>query len=599
VKGETKIIFTSRLPFHVSRNNEVDMNLKKTFVMLIIFPTVLLILNCGGKKEVKNPADLVLINGVVATVEDNNPSAEAVAVKNGKIFAVGSTSEIESFIGDSTQVVDLKEKFLMPGFNDSHAHFLGIGNSKMILDFHEAKNWDEVITIVAKAAESAKPGEWIIGRGWHQEKFNQAPNPNVNGYPIHNELSKASPRNPVMLTHASGHAIFANAKAMQIAGVNRNTKDPDGGTIERDSLGNPIGVFEENAENLIAKYYNDYLAKRTPLQIQVDYEKKIQLASEECLQKGVTSFTDAGETFDVIDILKKYADEKKLKVRLNIMVGDTYANMREKLALYRMVGYADGFLTVRSIKQYIDGALGSRGAWLLEPYADLPGSTGSNVTPVNDLKKIADLAIAYNYQLRIHAIGDKGNREVLNIYEEIFKKHPDKKGLRWCIEHAQHLSAQDIPRFAKLGVIAVMQGVHCTSDATFVPERLGDARAEEGAYVWKKLINSGARICNGTDAPVEDVDPIKCFYSAVTRKDVDGNVFYGDQKMSRMEALKSYTINGAFASFEEDVKGSIAIGKFADLVVLSNDLLKCSDDEIMNIKVLYTIVGGKILYTAK
>jgi len=571
-------------------------NLIGNFALLI---TLLLFQSCGGKEVVKNPADLILINGIIATVEDNNPTAEAVAVKDGKIFAVGSTSEIEKYAGDSTRVIDLKRKFVMPGFNDSHAHFLGIGNSKQILDLREAKNWDEVIEIVAKAAETAKPGEWIMGRGWHQEKFNPAPNPNVNGYPIHNELSKASPRNPVMLTHASGHAIFANAKAMQIAGVNRNTKDPDGGTIVRDSLGNPIGVFEENAENLIAKYYNDYLAKRTPSQIQADYEKQIQLASEECLKKGVTSFTDAGETFDVIDIFKKYADEKKLKVRLNIMVGDTYANMKEKLALYRMVGYADGFLTVRSIKQYIDGALGSRGAWLLEPYADLPGSTGSNVTPVNDVKKIADLAIANNYQLRIHAIGDRGNREVLNIYEEIFKKYPDKKSLRWCIEHAQHLSAQDIPRFAQLGVIAAMQGVHCTSDAAFVPERLGDARSEEGAYVWKKLINNGAKICNSTDAPVEDVDPIKCFYSSVTRKLADGNTFYPDQKMSREEALKSYTLNGAYASFEENIKGSIKAGKLADLVVLSNDLLKCSDDEILTAKILYTIIGGKILYKAK
>jgi predicted amidohydrolase YtcJ len=571
-------------------------NLTGNFVLLII---LLLIQSCGGKKVVKNPADIVLINGIIATVEDDNPSAEAVAVKNGKILAVGSTSDIKNFIGDSTQVIDLQGKFVMPGFNDSHAHFLGLGNSKMILDLHEAKNWDEVISIVAKAAESAKPGEWIIGRGWHQEKFNPSPKPNVNGYPIHNELSKASLRNPVMLTHASGHAIFANAKAMQIAGVNRNTKDPDGGTIERDSLGNPIGVFEENAENLIRKYYNDYLAKRTPGQIQADYEKQIQLASEECLKKGVTSFTDAGETFDVIDIIKKFADEKKLKVRLNIMAGDTYANMREKLALYRMVGYADGFLTVRSIKQYIDGALGSRGAWLLEPYADLPGSTGSNVTPVKDLKKIAELAIVYNYQLRIHAIGDRGNREVLNIYQEKFQQYPKLVDLRWCIEHAQHLSAQDIPRFAQLGVIAAMQGVHCTSDATFVPERLGDARAEEGAYVWKKLINSGTRICNGTDAPVEDIDPIRCFYSLVTRTNAGGKVFYGDQKMSRLEALKSYTINGAYASFEEDVKGTITAGKYADLVILSNDLLNCSDEEILNTKVLYTIIGGKILYISK
>ena len=574
------------------------MNFKNILTTVLSLVMLIFIQSCGGK-IVKNPADLILINGVVATLDDANPTAEAVAIKDGKIFAAGSTQEIKNYLGDSTQVIDLNGKFVAPGFNDSHAHFLGIGNSKQILDLHGAKNWDEVITIVAKAAESSKPGDWIIGRGWHQEKFNPKPNPNVNGYPVHNELSKASPNNPVMLTHASGHAVFANAKAMQIAGINHSTANPDGGTIVRDSLGNAIGVFEENAENLIRKGYNDFLAKRTPEQILANYEEQVKLASDDCLKKGITSCADAGETFEVIDILKKLADEKKLAVRLNVMVGDSIAAMQKKLKDYLLFGYGDNFLTVRSVKQYIDGALGSRGAWMLEPYSDLPDHVGSNVTPIDELKKIAKLALANGFQMRIHAIGDRGNREVLNIYEEIFQKNPDKKDLRWCIEHAQHLSIQDIPRFAKLGVLAAMQSVHCTSDMGFVAERLGDKRAEEGAYVWKKLINSGATICNGTDAPVEDVDPIACFYSAVTRKNSEGKVFYGDQKMTRLEALKSYTINGAYASFEEGIKGSIQSGKLADLVVLSNDLLKCSDDDVKSTKVIYTIVGGKILYSSK
>lgn len=575
------------------------MKLNNILLGALSLTVLYLIQSCGGKEVATNPADLVLIKGVVATVDDKNPLAEAVAVKDGKILAVGSTAEIEKYIGDSTQVIELNGKFVMPGFNESHAHFLGLGNSKQILDLREAKNWDEVITIVAKAIGHSKPGEWIIGRGWHQEKFHPKPDPNVNGYPVHNELSNASPNNPVMLTHASGHAVLVNAKAMQICGVNRNTANPIGGTIVRDSLGRAIGVFEENGENLIRKFYDEYLAKRTSEQIRSDYVRQIELASEECLKKGITSFTDAGETFKIIDLMKQLADSNKFSVRLNVMVGDSFANMKKKLKDYLMIGYADNFLTVRSIKQYIDGALGSRGAWLLEPYSDLPDHVGSNVTLMDELKNISELAIANGFQMRIHAIGDRGNRETLNIYEEVFKKHSDKKDLRWCIEHAQHLSAQDILRFAKLGVIAAMQSNHCTSDATFVPVRLGEQRAEEGAYVWKKLIDSGATICNGTDAPVEDVDPIKCFYSAVTRKGADGKVFYGDQKMSRIEALKSYTINGAYATFEENIKGSIKVGKLADLVVLSNDLLKCSEDEIQNTKVLYTIVGGKILYTSK
>lgn len=574
------------------------MDFKKIFIGTLSLTMLFLIQSCG-EKEMKNRADVVLINGTIATIEESDAQVNAVAIKGDKIIALGSDDLIKSYIDSATQVIDLKGKFVMPGFNESHAHFLGLGNSKQILDLRESKNWDEVIAMVAKAAGHSKPGEWIIGRGWHQEKFNPRPNPNVNGYPVHYELSKASPNNPVMLTHASGHAIFVNAKAMQICGVNRTTVNPIGGTIVRDSLGRAIGVFEENGENLIRKFYDEYLAKRTPEQIRADYLRQIQLASEECLKKGITSFSDAGETFEIIDLMKQLADSNKFSLRLNVMVGDSFANMKKKLKDYLMIGYANNFFTVRSIKQYIDGALGSRGAWLLEPYSDLPDHVGSNVTPIGELKNISELAIANGFQMRIHAIGDRGNREVLNIYEEVFKKHPYKKDLRWCIEHAQHLSPQDSPRFAKLGVIAAMQSVHCTSDATFVPVRLGKQRAEEGAYVWKKLIESGGTICNGTDAPVEDVDPIKCFYSAVTRKDADGKVFYGDQKMSRLEAIKSYTINGAYATFEENIKGSIKVGKLADLVVLSNDLLKCSDDEIKNTKVLYTVVGGKILYTSK
>jgi len=560
---------------------------------MFIIALSILIQNCGGK-EVKEAADLVLTNAVVATMDESNPSAEAVAIKDGIILFVGSNDDAEAYIGDSTEVIDLEGKFVMPGFIESHAHFLGLGKSKQILDLREAKNWDEVIAMVAKACETSRPGDWVLGRGWHQEKFDPSPNPNVNGYPVHNELSKASRNNPVMLSHASGHAIFVNEYAMKLAGVSKSTIDPDGGTIVRDSVGNPIGVFEENAENLIAKHYEEFFNNRKPEEIRQDYINQIRLASEECLKKGITSFHDAGETFELIDIIKQQADSNKLSIRLNVMIGDTYDKMKEKLRNYMLVGYANNFLTVRSIKQYIDGALGSRGAWMIEPYSDLPAHSGSNVTPVETLKKISELAIANGFQMRIHAIGDRGNREVLNIYEAVFKKNPDKKDLRWCIEHAQHISAPDIPRFAKLGVVAAMQSVHCTSDATFVPERIGDDRAEEGAYVWKKLINSGAIICNGTDAPVEDVDPIKCFYSAVTRKLADGSVFYPEQKMTRIEALKSYTINGAYVSFEENLKGKLQTGMLGDITVLSNNLLTCSDDEILNTKVLYTIVNGKI-----
>lgn len=572
--------------------------MKKLVLTAFLFIGLLFFSNCGENK-MENMADLVLKNGIVATMDANNSITNAVAVKDGKILFVGSNEEIEKFIHSSTKVIDLNGKFTMPGFNDSHAHFLGIGESLINLDLRIAKNWNEVVQIVAEAVKKNKPGEWIIGRGWHQDKFSPAPNPNVNGYPLHDELSKVSANNPVMLSHASGHAVLVNAKAMQLAGIIKTTKNPEGGTIVRDKNGNAIGVFEENGENLIRKSYDEYLAKRTPQEIEDHYRKITKLAAEDCLKKGITSCSDAGQSFDVLDVYKKLASEKLLPVRINVMAQDTYELMKEKLPQYKLEGFENGFLTVRSIKQYVDGALGSRGAWLLEPYSDLSNHSGSNVTPIRDLKNIAHLAINYGFQMRVHAIGDNGNREVLNLYEEIFNAHKDKKDLRWAIEHAQHLSEKDIPRFAKLGVIAAMQSVHCTSDMGFVPERLGVKRAEEGAYVWKKLIYSGATICNGTDAPVEDVNPIECFYSAVTRKNTDGKEFYPDQKMTRLEALKSYTINGAYASFEEDIKGTIEKGKYADLVVLSNNLLNCSDEEINSTKVLYTIINGKILYAKK
>lgn len=575
------------------------MKSKKFILQLSIIILPFLLFNCM-RKEMNNYADLVLLDGNIITMDDSNMYAEAVAIKGNKILSVGPTEEIKELIGDSTEVIDLNGKFVMPGFIESHAHLIGLGESLININLKKAKNWDDVITLISESVKNAKPNEWIIGKGWHQEKFNPAPEPNVNGYPIHNKLSEATPDNPVLLYHASGHAIFANAKAMQIAHIDKNTKNPNGGTIIRDKLGNPIGVFEENAEYLITKFYEEYLKKRTAEQVYSDYKRKIQLAVDECIKKGVTSFHDAGETFEIIEIIKQLVDSSKIPIRLYVMINEPILKLQNyRLQDYKLSGYGNNHLTVRSIKQYIDGALGSRGAWLLNPYSDLPNHFGSNVTPIKDLEKICEFAIKNDFQMCIHAIGDKGNREVLNLYEKIFKKFPDKKDLRWRIEHAQHLSSQDINRFSKLGIIAAMQGIHCTSDAAFVIERLGEKRAREGAYAWRKLIDNGTIICNGTDAPVEGVNPIKNFYATVTRKTSNGSYFYPEQKMTRLEALKSYTINGAYASFQENLIGSISIGKLADIVVLSNDLLNCNDEEILSTKILYTIIEGKILYRAE
>ena len=570
---------------------------KLNLIALLFIPLLIIFSFFGCAEKEHDYAELVLINGSIVTVDNENPTAEALAVKNDTLMSIAGNDEIEQFIGDKTEVIDLKGKFVIPGFIESHAHFIGIGNSKMNLDLREAENWDEIIALVAEAVDKATPGEWIIGRGWHQEKWDPVPISNIEGYPLHYTLSSASPYNPVLLKHASGHAIFTNKKAMQIAGIDTSTTPPEGGRIVRDTLGNAIGVFEEEAEYLITKYYNQYLSKKSNEELIADKIKAIKLAEQECLSKGITTFHDAGVSFETIDLYKEQIDLNNIGLRLYVMLIENNKKLQEKISDYKLIGYGNNHLTVRAIKRLIDGALGSRGAWMLDEYSDLPEHTGLNTTSLTSLRKTASIALEHEFQLCTHAIGDRGNREILNIYKSAFKKNSISDNNRWRIEHAQHLSQKDIPRFKELGIIAAMQGIHCTSDAVFVLKRLGAERAEAGAYVWRKLLNSGAIICNGTDAPVENVDPIKNYYATVTRRLTDGTTFYPDQKLTRMEALETYTINGAYAAFEENIKGSLKKGKLADITILSQDILTVPDEEILNTKVLMTIVGGKILYS--
>ena len=558
---------------------------------------LLVLLAAGAAAQAQNEAaDLVLQNGKIVTLDPARPEATAIAVRRGLVLSLGSPSSIKRHIGPATKVVDLAGRMAIPGFIESHGHFTGLGRAKMQLNLISARNWDEIVALVAEAVRRAKPGEWILGRGWHQEKWDRKPLPDVEGFPVHASLSAVSPQNPVLLTHASGHASIANARAMEMAGVTRSTPNPAGGEILHDRDGNPTGTFRETASGLIGRALAATLAKRSPAEVEADKRKEVELAVQECLIKGITSFHDAGVPFSTIDLYKQMADEGRLGVRLYVMVGEGNRALAGGLAKYHMVDYADGRLTVRAVKRLIDGALGPRGAWLLEPYLDLPSSTGLNTTPVRDIEETARLALANGFQLCVHAIGDRANRETLDLYERAFKAASAGKDLRWRIEHAQHLDTADIPRFAGLGVIAAMQGIHCTSDAPYVMARLGEKRAAEGAYVWQKLMKTGAIICNGTDSPVEDVDPIASYYASVSRKLKDGSVFYGDERMGRLEALKSYTRNGAYAAFEESKKGSLAPGRLADITVLSKDILAIPEDDIPGTVVVYTIVGGKVLY---
>lgn len=568
-------------------------------VLLLSLAALRLPAGAAPKAPAAGPATLVLTNGRIVTVDAKRPEARALAARGDTIVAVGSEADVRPFVGPATRVVDLAGALAVPGLIDSHGHFMGIGEARLGLDLTRTSSWGEVVALVAAAAKAASPGEWIVGRGWHQSKWTAVPEPNVEGFPVHDTLSAVSPRNPVVLRHASGHAAFANARAMELSGVTGATKDPSGGEILRDAAGRPTGLFRETASELLERARELSLSTRTPAQVEARERKVVALAAEECLSKGVTSFHDAGVSFETVGLYRRLAEEGKLGVRLYAMVREAPGRLAERLAAARTVGFAGGFLTVRAIKVAIDGALGSRGAWLLAPYADLPSSTGLETTPVAEVKETARLALSHGYQLCVHAIGDRANRETLDVYEEAFRGRSDGRELRWRIEHAQHLAPSDVPRFGRLGVLAAMQGIHCTSDAPFVPARLGEKRAEEGAYVWRKLLDSGARISNGTDAPVEDVDPIASFHASVTRRTKDGSVFFGAQRMTREEALASYTIAGAYAAFEEGRKGSLAPGKLADVTVLSKDVLSVPEEEILSARVLYTIVGGKVAYSAK
>ncbi|MEO8337294.1 MAG: amidohydrolase [bacterium] len=540
---------------------------------------------------------LVLVNGHIVTVDSAKPEAEAVAIKDDRIIAVGTTREIRKLVRSQTKVIDLAGKLAVPGFIDGHGHYMGLGQSKLQLDLTKAHTWDDIVAMVAAAAKTAKPGEWILGRGWHQAKWDRPPVHAVEGNPVHASLSAVSPNNPVVLTHASGHASFVNGKALELAGVTKETQNPAGGEIVRDGDGNATGMLRESAQRLTGPARTRSEAGRSAADRDALNRKVVSLAGADALSKGITSFQDAGSSFATIDLFKTLADEGALPVRLYVMVRfESNERMDSLLDKYRMQGYAKGYLTVRSIKRQIDGALGSNGAWLLEPYVDLPRSTGLALEEPASLQKAAEIAIRHGYQVNTHAIGDRANRETLDIYERVFKANPDKTGLRWRIEHAQHIQANDVPRFAKLGVIASMQGIHTISDAPWIPSKLGVARTNAESYLFRSLWDSGAIVTNGTDTPVEDVDPIPSFYGMVARVTKDGSVFTPEQRLTRAEALKAYTLNNAYASFLEDQLGSITVGKLADITVLSKDIMTVPEPEILSARAVYTIVGGKVKY---
>jgi len=575
-------------------------NSKNLFAII----AVLLATACSGPADdaADTPAvmaaDLVLRGGTIASVDPAIGSATAIAINGSKITALGSDAEITPYIGPETEVIDLDGRFAMPGFIEGHGHFLSLGRALQILDLTKARSWSEIVSMVAVAADKAKPGEWILGRGWHQDKWDSLPEDAVEGVPRNDTLNKVSPDNPVSLGHASGHGIFVNDAALAEGGIDDTTEDPAGGTIVRTSEGRATGLLRETAQRLVGKALQQYEGLMSPQEAEILERERVYLAGQLALSWGITSFHDAGVSFATIDFFRMLELEGALPLRLYVMVrGQSNDELAELLPHYRMEAGDNDFLAVRSIKQQIDGALGTHGAWLLEPYVDLPQGSGLVLEPVEVIQRAAQIALEHGFQVNTHAIGDRANRETLDIYERAWKNaEADGRELRWRIEHAQHLDPQDVPRFAAMGVIAAMQGVHCTSDGPWIPSRLGDERTRLTSYVWRDLLDSGAIISNGTDAPVESIDPIASFYSSVSRMTGKGERFYPEQVMTRAEALTSFTLNNAIAAFEEQQKGTLAPGKLADIAVLSQNILTVAEEDIPDTMVDMTILGGEVVF---
>ncbi|MEK6783651.1 MAG: amidohydrolase [Bacteroidota bacterium] len=561
---------------------------------LLLLLQVSLLFSCAEKKP---RADMVILGGKIYTVDKGNPQVEAVAVVGDTIVYAGNLSGVEEFKDEKTQIINLEGRTMTPGFIEGHGHFFGVGYFEIDLDLMKARNYDEIVEMVRIAAEKAQPGQWILGRGWHQEKWDTLPGNMVKGFQTHERLSAVSPNNPVVLEHASGHAVQVNAKAMEIAGVNQLSKESlkavsnEGGEIIRDKNGNPTGIFNELATGLIYKYMPAADDDRDRL--------AIDLATKACLRNGITSFHDAGATRRNIELFKQAKQDGTLGVRLYVMLaGDDKSMVNEWIKNGPEID-STHWLTIRSIKLFCDGALGSRGAWLLESYSDRSAFFGMATISMDSVLAISRQALKSGFQVCSHAIGDRANREVLDRYESAFNENPDVKDHRFRIEHAQHLHPNDIPRFGKMGVMPAMQAIHLSSDRPWAIDRLGEKRIKEGAYMWQSLLKSGTKIINGTDAPVEPINPIASFYSSVSRKTLKGEPeggFEPEERMTREQALISYTLDAAYGAFEENIKGSIETGKLADFTVFSKDIMTVNESEIVNTEIMMTILGGKVVF---
>jgi predicted amidohydrolase YtcJ len=580
------------------------------FILLIIcaaFCTYLFL------QSVSEQADVLFVNGRIYTMDAKQSIADALAIRGDRIVAIGSIDQLRRSVR-AKDTVDLGGKTVFPGFTDAHAHLMSLGIAMLTVDLVGVLSESQSATLVAERVKKSETGQWIRGRGWDQNLWSSK------RFPTHEILDRVSPGNPVYLARIDGHAAWVNKRAMEIAGINRQTQDTVGGKIVRDAAGNPTGVFVDNAMSLVFRFLPPPTEKET--------EEAITLAIHECLKHGLTGVHDMGVDKSEIGVYKTLIDQKRFPFRVYAAIdgaGETWDEFigkdATKAAIGPIIGYGNGRLWVRSVKLYVDGALGSRGAALLEPYSDDPANRGLTVTDEASLRKTVDEALANGFQVCTHAIGDRANNIILNVYEAALRSHSGADR-RLRVEHAQVLSLNDIPRFKQLGVIPSMQPTHCISDMHWAGARLGTTRVR-GAYAWRSLLNTGVVIPGGSDFPVEQPNPLLGIYAAVTRQDLQGkpknaqevkeffelsadglgdtsdfeNGWYASQRMTRVEAIQAFTNWASFAGFQEHSLGSLERGKLADFVVLSRDLMKIPAEEIPTTMVEKTIVGGKVVYS--
>ena len=542
-------------------------------ILVLTIVSLMTSLNLSGKN--------ILLTGGFVYHEDGKFLTDTIVLcQDGKITYVGPNEDLPPV--NHVQKINLNGGYVLPGFIDSHIHLQGYGRSLEILNLVGTKSVDEIATLVSDAINQKEKGEWIIGRGWDQNDWSET------SFPTKDILDRIAPDYPIYLTRIDGHAIWVNSSAMNLTNITLKTPDPEGGKIIRNKYGEPTGVFVDNAIALISDHI--------PSPSKNQKRKQILHAVKKLNKIGITSIHDAGTDSETLDLLKTLADSGDLTLRVYAMLQDDPDQYLPYFETGPLIGYGNNHLTIRSIKAYIDGALGSRGAVLKEPYADDPENRGLLLSHPEHLDSLVSAAFSHGFQVNIHAIGDRGNQICLDIFEKYLEKYPGDHRPR--IEHAQILDPLDIPRFASFGVIPSMQPTHCTSDMPWLESRLGKDRLS-GAYAWKSLIDSGSIIPGGSDAPVENPNPLWGIYAAITRMDHTGHPeggWFPQECVSRIEAFRIFTEWGAYAAFEETIKGKIKEGYLADLVVLDKNILEMPVEEILSTQVLITIVNGRVIH---